>query len=660
MSEASSSTAIAETNVKLAASNFNYRPETQRRQPQLSQSDSHRNREQPTPDPNEPPLNQIKFYLDRYRIKEALQIFFDEHTLSLFKEEADFMWDLVPLICKRLRGLCQYRFRVFEGCERMLCRIAIEEHCNPKEVLISLLAEISQPDQAEDDNVFRAMIRPLEGTLLRMKQPSPRDENFRWSLNVLIRHINDIDLPNDYNLEGKKRLTLANEPNVKRYIEVLPLLLNFIEEFDCKSKDVPAEALIRLANRPLTYLDLTCSELRLIANKCLNGLLQLRPNLFSPIYNRIKLDCDPNSIESTSLPLATFSYIYHCERLSPINNSSPYPLVTTYETTLLCHIPYVIILLDRAEVLAHEKGLILLENLLRRIELDSLDQVFLDVFETSTLNQQLFKLMVFSPLCTNRRRAYDLFTYCCDLLTNECKLKLFRSVFEQGNLKPCVRAACIDQYRKHLTKLYTELVNLRHHNSEPPMSDEKMKCHINDLIVRYRSLGGKILTDFLDLCVKACLPDSQHTDIIENYELLLATLTMFRFLKLRKTTLKDDSEENYLTGKNLKKKFFDPIRDAIALTVNELKLHYKEIVEGHRAKEGKTSRTSSIKNVSQSRNEYDLLSKLIGPKLDELVESKEALQEFSERDETECLNWALCRLDLVESVLVRTCDLYDC
>lgn len=659
MSDASSSAAMADADVKLAAPNYNYRSETQRKQTQLAQTDGHRNREQPTPDPNEPRLNQIKFYLDRYRIKEALQIFFDQNTICLLRDESDFMWDLVPLICKRLRGLCQYRFRVFEGCERMLCRIAVEEHCNPKEVLISLLAEISHPDQAEDDNVFRAMIRPLEGTLMRMRQPSPRDENFRWSLNVLIRHINDIDLPNDYSLEGKKRLTLANDPNVKRYIEALPLLLNFIEEFEGKSKEVTEEALLRIADRPLTYLDLTCPELKLVANKCLNALLLLCPNLFSPIYNGAT-NCDPCAINSVSLPLATCSYIYHCERLLPLDNVIPYPMITTYETTLICHIPYVIMLMERAEVLAHEKGLILLETLLRPIEVDTLDQDFLDIFEQSTLNQQLFKLMVFSPLCTNRRRAYDLFTYICDLITNECKLKLFRNVLEQEDLKPCVKAACIDQYRKHLTKLYTDLVNLHHQKSEPPMTDEEIRWQANDLIVRYRSLGGKVLVEFLELCVRACLPDSQHTDIIENYEQLLATLTMFRFLQLRKTTLKDELEENYLTGKNLKKKFFDPIRDAIALTVNELKLHYKEIVEGHRTKGGKTSQTSSIKNVSQSRNEFDLLSKLVGPKLDELVESKEAPQEFSERDETECLNWALCRLDLVESVLVRTCDLYDC
>lgn len=608
---------------------------------------------------DQPALEQIKFYLDRYRIKEALQVFFDEDTLKLLRDESDFMWDIIPLICKRLRGLCQYRFRVFEGCERMLCRIAVDESCNPKEVLISLLAEINLPEQYNDDNVFRAMIRPLEGTLLRISHPTPRDENLKWVLNVLLHHINDIELTLDYNLEGKKRLALPNDPSVKRFIEVLPLLLSFIEEFNDKpidfdkspmpiltesqidevlngelvddehaplrrdSLDASVTALLSIMYRPLTFLDLTsyCIDLRLFTNRCLNTLLKMRPNLFSPIYKM--LTDKSSSSDSATISLATCAYIYRCERVVLVES---FPQVITHEFLLTCHIPYIVSLLERSEIIVHEKGLLLIESLIKQLDQNSLSQKFLDLFETSSLLKQLFQIMVFSPLCTNRRRAYDIFTTICDLLSHDCKLKLFKSMLTQNNLRPCVRAACIDQYRKHL---------------------------------RHNAVGGQVLVDFLSLCIKACLPDSQHTDIIENYELLLATLTMFRFLKLRKTIYKDEVEEEYLCGKKLKKLFFDPIRNAIALIMNELKLHHKDIVEGHKIKNTKITQ-SSILNVTQSRNELDLLSRILGPKLDEVISPEESPTEFNEQDEADCLNWALCRLDLVESVLVRTCELYDC
>lgn len=676
----------------------------------MSQADRnwifHRNREQPTPDPSEPVINQIKFYLDRYRIKEALTIFFDENTLKLLRDE-DFMWDIIPLICKRLRGLCQYRFRVFEGCERMLCRIAVDENCNPKEVLISLLAEISQQD---DDNVFRAMIRPLEGTLLRMNQPSPRDENLRWVINVLIRHINNIELPQEYNLEGKKRLALPNDPSVKRFIEVLPLMLSFIEEFseghiDYDKSPMPiltesqidevfngelidddlmnddgssrndslntsVTALMGIMYRPLTFLDLTtyCTDLRLFANRCLNTLLKLRPNLFSPIYKRLcdKSDssCCFNGNQSglcaeSTISIATYSYIFRCERAVSIDSTQFFPQVITHEFVLACHVPYIVALLERSEILIHEKGLLLLESLLKCLEHNTLDQKFLDMFENSSLFKQLFRIIVFSPLCTNRRRAYEMFTYICDVLNYECKLKMFKFVLAQTDLRPCVRAACIDQYRKHLTNVYRELMNLHQDQSSASANvNLSIIAQIKLLHHRYKAIGGQVLVDFLDLCIKACLPDLQHTDIIENYELILATLTMFRFLKLRKTIFKNEIEEEYLTGKRLKKSFFDPIRNAIALIINELKLHHKDIVDGHKMKNAKITQ-SSILNVTQSRNEFDLLSRIFGPKLDDIIDPKDGT-EFNEQDETDCLNWALCRLDLVESVLVRTCDLYNC
>jgi hypothetical protein len=685
-----------------------------------------RNRgQQQGPDPNDPPIRKIKFYLDKYKIKEALQIFFHGNTLKLLSEESDFMWDVIPMICSRLRGLCQYRFRVFEGCERMLCRIAVEESCNPKEVLISLLAEINQSENQNDDNVFRAMIRPLEGTLLRMNSPSPREENFRWTLNVLMRHINDIELPQEYNIEGKKRLSLPNDQSVKRFIEVLPLMLSFIEEFNdkptdydkspmpiltesqidevlngelvddtdfmndvqvpnrCDIADASITALLNLIYRPFTYLDTTnyCKELKCTAIRCLSLLLKLLPDLFAPIYKRILIDnlssatnliTSDQMLETSAdiisanisslaanhfdgsntnamLTLATCIYLFRCEAIkpndqqpsSPSASSSPqhaitsiplidivqsFPQILTHESLLFCHMPYVVILLKRSEILAHEKGLLLLSNLLTLIEANSLDRKFYELIEASSLMEQLFHIMVYSPLCTNRRRAYEIFSQICDLLTFDCKLEMFRSVFQQTDLRPCIRAACIDQYRKHLNIIHKELMRLYQQLALVKNNDNC--CEIMRQIKlwqsRYKSIGSKALVDFLDLCIAACLPETQHTDIIENYELVLATLTMFRYLRLRKTLMKDTAENEYLCDKELKKRFFDPIRSAIALVMNELKMHYEE-----------------------------QMNKTATKGTDETLASEQT-------DEIECLNYVLCRLDLVESVLVRTCDLYNC
>jgi len=237
---------------------------------------------------------------------------------------------------------------------------------------------------------------------------------------------------------------------------------------------------------------------------------------------------------------------------------------------------------------------------------------------------------------------------------------------------------------------------------------------INVWQARYNLFGGKNLVDFLDQCIHACLPETQHTDLIENYELLLATLTIFRYLKLRKITIKDEDEEKYLVAKKLKKIFFDPIRNGIALIMAELKMHRREIVGSNKksppASPSASSKTtvSTTKSMCQTKNKntkrktkannqqkhnpvndststsgpitaqdlsikaaqpvathnlsLESCSEVVDPNLmgpDEQFEtSLRSLK--SKQDEVDCINWVMCRIDLVESVLVRTCDLYNC
>lgn len=612
-----------------------------------------RNRGLPTPDPNETVISQIKFFLDKYRIKEATHLFFQDATLRLLSDEPDFMWEVIPVICQRLRGLCQYRFRVFEGCEKMLTRIAASEGCNPKEVLISFLAEISN----EDDNVFRAMIHPLEICLERMESPSPRDENLRWVINILMRHLNNIEISQDFEIEAKvKRPAGPNCPYVMRYVDVLPLMLNFIDTFteppeydsstlpiltqdqidvvlngeladddesvvaQSRSTETFITALMNLIYRPLTFLDLTsiCTSIRFIANRHLVKLIKLKPNLFSPIYKRINDRTSNNQTDSptvtsseTMISLATCSYILRCEQM-PITNLVPYfPQVITLESTLLCHMPYVSALLERTELLANEKGLLLLDKLFKYIWAHSLDQTYLDELERTSLLRHVLQLTVFSPLESNRKKAFELFQQICDLLTYSCKHRMFISIMKSTELRACVRAACIDQYRRHLTSIHKEVLFLKNKILEDKVAEghetEEWIRQVESLDAKYRLLGGQNLTEFLDLCIQSCLPEGMQTDVVENYELILATLSMLRFLKLRKQIFEDERENQYLTGQRMKSAFFEPIRTAIAHVISDLK----------------------------------------------------ETQKVSKADEADCLSWALCRLDLIESVLVKTSDLYE-
>lgn len=627
----------------------------------------HRNREHPAPDPDEQPLNQIEFYLDRYKIKEALQVFFSDDTLSLLQNDWDFIWELIPIICKRLRGLCQYRFRVFEGCEKILCQIAADKSCNPKEVLIVLLAEISQRnDYNDDDNVFRAMMKPLELVLLRMSNIPMRNENLKWVLNVLISYSNSIELPDESQIDGTDRASLTNHPKIKRFVQILPSIIGLIDAFserppfldqpplpmltdeqsnetsDGELNDTPTEnnsiyscdnsgicdsALLSLLSRPFASMDLTKErpDLRILAIRCTLKLLKLRPNLFSPIYKNLNdnlRDHDSNKNLSTdrSISLATCVYIYRCEHRGSIEDEHYFPRIISNESLLFSHLPYILKLMEGPGSLVLEKGLMLMENLLDLIEPNSLEENFLIQFEGSSVKDRLLSAMIYADLNTNRRKSYDVFVLICDLLTYDCKVKFLTDVLSRDYLRPCLRAACIDQYRRYLTNVHRRTS---------------------------KTLSGQALVDFLELCIKICLPEPAKADVLEYYELFLATLNILRFLKLRKLFSEDPIEMNFLTANNLERQFFEPLRKGLTHTCNELRSHLKD------AKKNK-NQSGCENKVNEANNGENPIARLL-----EFYQMEKTDIASGERDEVECLSWLLCRLDLMASVLVRTCDIYN-
>lgn len=582
----------------------------------------------PTPDPSATVPDQIKFYLDRYKIKEAQAIFVDNHATLV--SESEFIWDLIPHICKRLRGLSQFRFKVFEGCEKMLHKISTDENCNPKEVLIILLSEVSQP--CDDDNVFKATIRSLEGTLFRIEHPTPRDENLSWVLSVLIKYIHSLELP-DETFNDSERVDAMMDAFGRRYNDILPLMLSFIEDFESFNKPftqftkstMPVltesqieevlnkelseydsiheqesdsishcliNALIKVIERPILYLDCTikikdeqviCQEFNLIANRNLRLLLKLKPNLFLPIYSNSNNDL-------IDISLACCAYLYRCVYKPEDNLVQHIPQILKQEYLLTCHVPSIILLIDRTEPFIHEKGLLLLKSLLDNLQPDAV----LSLSEFEVLLTMLFKIMVFSPLKSIRKLSVDLFSQICILLSFE-SFRFFKTVLEDSEVKKTVLALCIDLYRKNLTNIRTK--------------------------EEFESLGA---LEFINLCFKICLDDSQHTDVIEKDDLILSTMSLLRFSQLR----------HYLSEKmiaQVKSNFLDPIRIAITLVTQELNLLQKNIKIGHKGNNRKQA-DGFIQRMLEEQNK--------------------------DMDEGEYLNWAKCRVSLIESVLSRTSETF--
>lgn len=665
----------------------------------------------PMPNPSDPPLAQIKFYLERYRIKEASNVFYTESTLKLLKEDPDFVWDLIPSICKRLRGLSPFRFRVFEGCEKMLYRICADESCNPKEILINLLSEITQNGNLTDDNVFKATIRSLESSIFKIESPTSREENLEWVLTILLKYFGELELPaeriDDEDID-KDRKIYTLYPKVRRFIELLPLILSFIEdfsnfnrppspnsnklpdiadiladdgqevEFDKDNLITPAEeamveqlakltcdthsssncladALLTLLQHPLTYLDCKppSSDLHSIICRTVNLLFKVKPNFFSPIYTQL-FDDKPNSkayqtSDTHKLGLATAAYVYRCELLQNPDYVQYFPQVLDPECLLSCHLEYISLLLVQIEVLGHEKGLLLLDSLLKPLKDGCLGEKFFNcMIAKYTIHTDLFRLMVYSQSKNARTLALDSFIKLCDCMEANIKLKFLQQIIGKSDLRANVIGLCIDLYRQHLGSVFSEDV--------------------------FKSSGG---TEMLETIIGRCRNNVRHTEVIEDDDIQIACLSLLRFLKIRELVGPE-------LATKLKTTFFEPTRSAIRLVITELHQHMDELKEMKEVEEKKkeqlkpstssaalaTKQVTTCKENEESDStddseDFETNTNETATKnfmLDRILDSKYSatdMKDVPRRKESECLDWILCRANLVESILIRTCELYD-
>jgi hypothetical protein len=290
----------------------------------------------------------------------------------LIATDSDILWELIPMICHRLRGLNEFRFKTFNYCEQLLLEVSVL--CKPKEVLIAFLAELetdtiggndgsessSSMATACDHNVFKAILKPLECVLIQL--PTKRNETLKWVLSTLNAHISRLstDTIDDYQFDGQEKQFIDNDPNAKQINSVLPLYISFIQTFvnevDVTKKSAMAsttaptangqtvaasktsdpqvqrtvllKALLRLLDHPLLHLDLsseTCGESRALAIDVVRLISRLQSNYYS-LIERIDLissskrsakHADSADIAVTkevfAAAMANLSYLVHTE-----------------------------------------------------------------------------------------------------------------------------------------------------------------------------------------------------------------------------------------------------------------------------------------------------------------------------------------------------------
>lgn len=683
-------------------------------------------------DGKDPFVAQLQVLLDKHKVREALDLIRMPEIRERLANDSELMWDTIPVICSRLRSLNEFRFKTFGICQEILLDLA--HLCRPKEVLISLLAELefethnmvedingnkSTASATElkyqvDDSCFKAILKPLQYILIQM--PNKRNETLKWVLSTLNNHVLKIPVPKEQQVEpGRERVIYDGDPRVRRLHLVLPIYLDFLEafvdEFDRSRKesrlkpldevqeakvvphrDILLRALMALLFHPFMFLDLTLilkdpkakQEAAKIEN---NNVVEEKPSRIDysntsilsnalaskPINKYVwtflknpsiaggpsllvpelddSLTCAIRTLELISVvepniyrlyddfdgwrqsisenddeevdselksdaatyAVAVAAYLAVGQNLYPTDNFVP--SVYSHSFAFEKHLPYIYVLLERTENLAHEKGLVLADKLISLISAGSLSISFADILRTYPIEKSLINIMRFSTLSTNRKKALGIFKLYLSRYTNDGRYQLlYRTLAEPGQ-HTVVSGLALTLYKDFI------------------LSESDASAFL-----------GVHLQRFLKKAIAICLPEGTESDLIENNDTILGTLNLIRFLCIRdpKTV---NGTKIWDLREYLRKGFLKSLREAVDLSRTHFNIELRQLRE-----EAEKPKTLQKKAKANETLEINVLNNCKGDS---------NMFELPADHESEVIQVALIKFDMMESVLVRVSELID-
>lgn len=368
--------------------------------------------------------------------------------------------------------------------------------------------------------------------------------------------------------------------------------------------------MMELLAQPLGFLDMTESTTtppaRAFANRILNVIHAYNPNLLMFLQyaeDREKFDfekenevfCEDYYACEDKVPLfgiSVFYYLIFGEGVK-INH-----LPSVYDTQYVARICLILSahLLNHSGEYAFKKGLILAEQSLKQIKKESLNLDFLEYHFNKDFIEHLINVMIYSQTSQTRKQSLDVFK------------------------------SYIDKFS--LTARYWLLMNFRSSISHAGLCGFII-THIKDLInnqwtCENTMFKGKLL---FDLIIKWCeLPKKEKSDLVDNFEQIVASINIVRYLALR------DKNSN-VSGlwdsiPLLINAFLEPIR----LGIYHSRTHYGMKLEEFQ----KQPRDGGWKDIK--------LNIKVG---------NEMIPNIPQNDKVNVILSALNALDLIESLIVR-------
>ena len=598
-------------------------------------------------------------------------------------------WELISLLapCLTTENL-EEKPHFFTTVRRSLAHFS--RHGNPKEMVLAFLEQV---EGFQDDALFITLLPCLQNALLQL--PVKRGRSLELALDTLNCHIAAIPSPENCNLEGEEIKLLEMDETVRRFLNVLPPYLDFMQPFlegGCGEGDgsgrrwelkVLKKHLLQLLQHPLVFLDLRHNSkenspktysrdiaesvvqcLTHVENNFLRLLLQ-NPAGGKTVHTGSKnreespssadvedTDMDAENIENerraagtvetgasekvedefSELSGACLAYLVQVEWLG----QTCWPVVHSSVHLLHANLSCVRILLTHPAYTAIYKGLALLSFRLDLIPDNGLSVDFLDDENAMPVINALISAMVYCPVRQLRLSGLSVFKTIFAKLECRAKHQLMKSVLascEHAGVKGVVVGLLKNEIDTALKSL------------EKNMGDDLRSNEVSETSKR---TGRNVAESRTQLCeyflndkleqlfrVAAKLPEGAASDLLEQSDLIMAMLNLLRYLVLR------DPRHASMTGVWgmmgwLEKDYLAALRTGLDMSVGHYQLELDNMTKNSKARSGDGTEIETSVSVAGSR-----------------------LPPMSREQRLNVMHSALCTFDMMKCVLGRLSELID-
>lgn len=510
--------------------------------------------------------------LDSGKYKEAISLPTEQQYEENFKDNC---WDLIAIVIGKIHDdTIVIKPSLHGTCEELLSIIV--QKVLPEEGLLEFIEQI---ELAKNDAQFGIILTPLQNLLHRITTKKGRC--LEWCLNSISTYIENIPTP-EYQLEGKERLLMDSEPNVRRIIKVYTMLPSFYNPFiievlkqpDVRTKQIINAFLISLLGKPLLFIDMDPeSSAKSEAWKCCSTIIQDICTLENDVlkfltyleicykeHQKSKSKTDDSDEEKSpydhreKLNITSLSGLYYASlsgHFKMPENSLPYVYSTEYvvNTVLLS----VVHLLSFTEYGPLAKGITLCEAVLNRL--------------TRNVSHILLSSSIHFDLCKS--------------LSNVAIYSTYESIRKNA---VNIIGAHINKFEyKGRYMLIKYLIGVTNHSGMIGYAITIFKNSIDDAFkepVLHECFTGTQLSSMIK---KICyLPYGEESDIVELADQIISTLNLLRYLALKDTGNITGIQDFFPT---IETDYINKLRIGLNMSKAHYEVKLKDIEEGKKLPE---------------------------------------------------------------------------